>query len=75
MSKYTGSDFDEFLRDEGILEEAIARARQRLLVPRSADAMKLADEPFIAMWRDREEMRDSSAWVRRLRENEWESGA
>ena len=32
----------------------------------------LADEPFIGMWRDREELRDSSAWVRQLRREEWE---
>jgi hypothetical protein len=36
---------------------------------------KLADEPFIGMWRDRDDMKDSSAWVRRLRESEWERGA
>jgi hypothetical protein len=41
---------------------------------RKAKRTKLADEPFIGMWRDREEMKDSSAWVRRLREREWERG-
>ncbi len=30
---------------------------------------KLADEPFVGMWRDREDMRDSTAWVRRLRQH------
>ncbi len=34
---------------------------------RKAKRTKLADEPFIGMWRDREEITDSSAWVRRLR--------
>jgi len=33
---------------------------------------KLADEPFIGMWRDREDMHDSAAWVRSLRQREWE---
>ncbi len=28
-------------------------------------------DPFIGMWRDREEMQDSSDWVRRTREREW----
>ena len=42
---------------------------------RKAKRTKLADEPFIGMWRDREDMQDSSAWVRRLRESEWERGA
>ena len=31
----------------------------------------LAQESFIGMWRDREDMQDSSAWVRNLREREW----
>ena len=31
-----------------------------------------SDEPFIGMWRDREDMRDGNAWVRNLRNTEWE---
>ena len=31
----------------------------------------LAQDEFIGMWRDREDMQDSSAWVRDLREREW----
>ncbi len=42
---------------------------------RKAKRTKLADEPFIGMWRDRDDMRDSTAWVRRLRVSEWERGA
>ena len=34
---------------------------------------KLANEPFIGMWRDRDDMQDSSAWVHQLRQREWES--
>jgi len=30
-------------------------------------------DPFIGMWRDREDMEDSTAWVRRTRESEWGS--
>jgi hypothetical protein len=30
-----------------------------------------SDEPFIGMWRDRDEIKDSSAWIRNLRNNEW----
>lgn len=41
---------------------------------RKAKRTKLADEPFSGMWRDREDMRDSSAWVRRVRESEWARG-
>ncbi|MEM7534592.1 MAG: hypothetical protein AAF639_20595 [Chloroflexota bacterium] len=31
----------------------------------------LRDEPFIGMWRDREEMNDSTAWVREMRQSHW----
>ena len=34
-------------------------------------ASDLAQDSFIGMWRDREDMRDSSAWVRNVREREW----
>jgi len=32
---------------------------------------EFSDEPFIGMWRDREDMRDSDVWVRNLRNSEW----
>lgn len=31
----------------------------------------LLDEPFVGLWRDREEMSDSSTWVRKVRRDEW----
>jgi DNA-binding Xre family transcriptional regulator len=37
---YTGSDFDDFLREEGIFDEVAARAQKRLLALQLADAMK-----------------------------------
>ena len=40
MNKYTGSDFDEFLREEGILEEVTARAHKRLLSLQLNEAME-----------------------------------
>jgi len=39
---------------------------------RQAKPTPLADEPFVGMWRDRQEMQDSTAWVRELRKREWE---
>ena len=33
--------------------------------------LPIETEPFIGMWRDREEMADSTAWVRRLRARQW----
>ena len=38
-----------------------------------SDAPKPIDlnQPFVGMWADREDMEDSTAWVRHLRETEW----
>lgn len=33
------------------------------------------EEPFIGMWRDRDDMRDSSDWVRKTRNSEWKIDA
>ena len=40
MDQYTGSDFDEFLAEEGILEEVTARAHKRLLALQLQDVME-----------------------------------
>ena len=52
----------------------IAFLRTRCTPPSARKAgrrPKLTAEAFIGMWRDRRDVRDSSAWVRRLREEEW----
>jgi len=33
----------------------------------------LSQDPVVGMWKDREEMRDSSAWVRTLRQTQWQN--
>lgn len=38
----------------------------------SKDKSDFSDAPFIGMWRDRDDMRDSASWVRNLRKSEWE---
>ena len=43
MNKYTGSSFDDFLAEEGILEEVSAKAHKRLLVLQLIDIMKEAN--------------------------------
>jgi L-arabinose isomerase len=54
-------DFMAFLRDRyGERETASAKT-----------ASDLQREPFVGMWRNYEEMTDSSQWVRKLREREW----
>jgi len=32
----------------------------------------IENEPFIGMWKNRSDMVDSTAWVRNLRQKEWE---
>ena len=36
-----------------------------------ANGTDLAKLGFVGMWRDRNDMGDSTAWVRKLREREW----
>jgi uncharacterized protein YfbU (UPF0304 family) len=48
------------------------RSRHRSRNPKgTARSLNLAEESFVGMWKDREDMQDSSAWVRRAREREW----
>jgi putative addiction module CopG family antidote len=32
----------------------------------------LLEDPVVGMWQDREDMQDSTAWVRQVRQQEWE---
>ncbi|MDX2043546.1 MAG: hypothetical protein SF097_20180 [Acidobacteriota bacterium] len=56
-----------------LIEGVLASLRQ--LYARSPSASQSAadirSESFIGMWRDRDDMGDSSEWVRKLREAEW----
>ena len=52
----------------------IAFLQMRYGSPRPRKTVKptrLAKEAFIGIWRNREDLRDSTAWVRDLREHEW----
>ena len=35
----------------------------------------LSNEPFIGIWADRDDMHDSSKWVREMRDNKWNQKA
>ena len=39
MNPHTGGDFDDFLEEDGILEEVSAKARKRLLSMQLADSL------------------------------------
>ena len=62
-SKHLGSDFDEFLDEEGLLEEAEAIATKRVLAFQIAQAMKEQNLSKAAMAR---RMRTSRSAVDRL---------
>lgn len=49
MNKYTGSDFDDFLQEEGILEEVTARAHKRLLSLQLNETMETSEIARIAL--------------------------
>lgn len=53
-------DFVSFLRE-----------RYKNSSPKAAPVSDLESEAFVGMWRDREDMSDSSAWVRHIRETHW----
>ncbi len=54
-------DFIEFLK-----------IRYRRIRPgKKAVRNKIANEPFIGIWEGREDMKDSSKWIRSIRESEW----
>lgn len=40
--------------------------------PKEQAQRSLREEPFVGMWRDREDMGDSTGWVRQAREREWD---
>lgn len=50
-----------------LLKRRYARSSSR----RKAKLSPLRDEKFVGMWKDREDLRDSSAWVRSIRKSEW----
>lgn len=51
---------------------AFLRQRYRANLPaQSTCDLELKDEPFMGMWRNRRDLKDSSAWVRNLRRTEW----
>jgi hypothetical protein len=46
---------------------SVLRERYKSSQPKTAPTPDLESEAFVGMWRDREDMGDSSAWVRNIR--------
>ncbi len=38
---------------------------------KKAKVLKLKDEAFVGMWKERKDMQDSALWVRKVRRSEW----
>ena len=56
------------------IEDFVSFLRERYKSPQPKNTAPVSDletEAFVGMWRDREDMRDSSAWVRNIRETHW----
>jgi len=49
----------------------LSREYQRSESSRKKNFIKLMDEKFIGVWRDRDDLHDSSAYIRNLRKSEW----
>lgn len=69
--------FDEFvslpLDAQRQVREFIAFLRQQhqAQTPVRANDTNIQDDKFIGMWSDREDLSDSTDWVRNIREKEW----
>ncbi len=50
---------------------AFLKTRYKPMHKKRAKKSRLENEPFVGMWKDREDMRDSVKWVRELRQREW----
>lgn len=51
--------------------ELIAALEARHVHSHATGATPLCDEPFIGCWKDRDDLSDSTAWVRHARRREW----
>jgi len=45
---------------------------QRPVLFKKTQRLKLSEEPFVGIWKDREDLSDSVSWVRDIRKQEWQ---
>ena len=50
---------------------AFLKTRYKPMPQKRARRIKIENEPFVGMWKGREDMRDSVKWVKELRQREW----
>ncbi len=39
--------------------------------PKKSTDTSITDSPFVGMWKDRKDLKDSTAWVREQRKSQW----
>lgn len=80
MYPFVGMTNDELLREMSSLSDAARRQIEKYIAylkqkeaekPKVARKRSLREEPFFGMWADREDMKDSTAWVRKTRREQW----
>ena len=56
-----------------LLSDFVAFLKQRYQPSKSTkpQPLNLENEPFVGMWSDRLEMKDSTAWVKQVRQQHW----
>lgn len=61
---------------QALVADFIAFLKQRYQQsqpPEQANQQDWRSDPFIGLWQDREDLQDSTQWVRTIRSSEWQS--
>lgn len=59
-AKQQAQDFVDFLYERYVKDEKKKSVKKSIL-----------ESSFFGMWKDREDMKDSTAWVRKVRKSQW----
>jgi hypothetical protein len=59
-AKQQAQDYVDFLYERYVKDETKKSRRKSIL-----------ESSFFGMWKDREDMQDSTAWVRKVRKSQW----
>ncbi|MEX1136836.1 MAG: DUF2281 domain-containing protein [Balneolales bacterium] len=59
-AKQQAQDFVDFLYERYVKDEAKKSTKKSIL-----------ESSFFGVWKDREDMQDSTAWVRKVRKSQW----
>ena len=68
LKKWLGALPDGAQRE---VADLISALEVRYTASRSPSPASLREEPFIGWWTERDDLVDSTAWVRRTRQHEW----